>query len=88
MAALAVAGGLAACSSTAELPPQEARVISPADALIVPREVGEWLHRHLAHSTLKVIDNVGHCPHLSAPTASSVAMETFLARTLRYAAPM
>jgi pimeloyl-ACP methyl ester carboxylesterase len=49
-----------------------------------------WSSARYIHpiSTLKVIDNVGHCPHLSAPTASSVAMDTFLARTLRYAAPM
>jgi sigma-B regulation protein RsbQ len=37
---------------------------------------------------LRVIDNVGHCPHLSAPTASSQAIEAFLARTLRYATPI
>jgi sigma-B regulation protein RsbQ len=49
----------------------------------VPREVGTWLHQHLAHSVLRVIDNVGHCPHLSAPTASSQAIESFLAHTLR-----
>jgi sigma-B regulation protein RsbQ len=60
-----------------------ALILQCSDDLIVPREVGEWLQRHLAHSTLHVIDNVGHCPHLSAPTASSVAIETFLARALR-----
>ena len=65
-----------------------ALILQCSDDLIVPREVGEWLHRHLAHSTLRVIDNVGHCPHLSAPTASSQAIDTFLAQTLRYAAPI
>ena len=60
-----------------------ALVLQCSDDLIVPREVGTWLHQHLAHSVLRVIDNVGHCPHLSAPTASSQAIETFLARTLR-----
>ncbi|WP_198116049.1 alpha/beta fold hydrolase [Massilia rhizosphaerae] len=60
-----------------------ALILQCSDDLIVPREVGEWLHRHLAHSTLCVIDNVGHCPHVSAPTASSDAIETFLARALR-----
>ena len=68
-----------------------ALILQCSDDLIVPREVGEWLHRHLPHSTLKVIDNVGHCPHLSAPTASSQAIDAFLMRTLRqgaaYAAP-
>jgi sigma-B regulation protein RsbQ len=33
----------------------------------------------LPRSALAVIDNVGHCPHLSAPSASSAAMEDFLA---------
>jgi sigma-B regulation protein RsbQ len=60
-----------------------ALILQCSDDLIVPREVGAWLHRHLANSSLRVIDNVGHCPHLSAPTASSVAIDTFLARTLR-----
>jgi sigma-B regulation protein RsbQ len=65
-----------------------ALILQCSDDLIVPRAVGEWLHRHLAHSTLRVIDNVGHCPHLSAPTASSVAIDTFLAQALRYATPI
>jgi sigma-B regulation protein RsbQ len=60
-----------------------ALILQCSDDLIVPREVGEWLHAHLANSVLRVIDNVGHCPHLSAPTASSVAIDTFLAQTLR-----
>ena len=59
-----------------------ALILQCSDDLIVPREVGEWLHRRMPHSTLRVIDNVGHCPHLSAPTASSQAIDTFLARTL------
>ena len=65
-----------------------ALILQCSDDLIVPCEVGEWLHRHLAHSRLRVIDNVGHCPHLSAPTASSLAIDKFLAQTLRQAAPM
>jgi sigma-B regulation protein RsbQ len=27
---------------------------------------------------LKIVQNVGHCPHLSAPSASSDAMDTFI----------
>ena len=30
------------------------------------------------NSTLRVIENVGHCPHLSAPSASADAMDEFL----------
>jgi sigma-B regulation protein RsbQ len=44
--------------------------------------VGEYLHRHLAHSTLKVITNVGHCPHMSAPSASSEVITSYLDRLL------
>jgi sigma-B regulation protein RsbQ len=32
----------------------------------------------MRHSTLRIIENVGHCPHLSAPSASIDAMEEFL----------
>jgi sigma-B regulation protein RsbQ len=45
--------------------------------------VGDWLHRHLPASTLRVIHNVGHCPHMSAPTESSRAIDAFLEQALR-----
>jgi sigma-B regulation protein RsbQ len=47
--------------------------------IIAPLPVGEFLHQKLPHSTLRIIENVGHCPHLSAPSACSVAMDEFLA---------
>jgi sigma-B regulation protein RsbQ len=34
----------------------------------------------LPRCTLDVIENVGHCPHLSSPSATSAAMDAFLAR--------
>lgn len=58
-------------------------VLQCSDDLIAPHSVGEWLHRHLPASSLAVIDNVGHCPHMSAPTASSRAIDVFLTQTLR-----
>jgi len=33
-------------------------------------------------ATLRVIDNVGHCPHLSAPHASMDAIDAFLAEVV------
>ena len=33
----------------------------------------------LPRGTLTIIENVGHCPHLSAPGASSDAINAFLA---------
>ena len=60
-----------------------ALILQCSDDLIAPRVVGDWLHRHLPASTLRVIQNVGHCPHMSAPTESSRAIDAFLAQTLR-----
>jgi sigma-B regulation protein RsbQ len=54
-------------------------VMQCSDDLIAPREVGEFIHRAIAGSKLVVIDNTGHCPHLSAPDASIAAMRAFLA---------
>ena len=60
-----------------------ALILQCSDDLIAPRSVGDYLHRHLPKSTLHVIENVGHCPHMSAPTESSRAIDAFLADTLR-----
>jgi sigma-B regulation protein RsbQ len=60
-----------------------ALILQCSDDLIAPREVGAWLQRHLPESTLRTIHNVGHCPHLSAPTESSRAIDAFLAQILR-----
>lgn len=59
-----------------------ALVLQCSDDLIAPRSAGEYLARHLPRCELHVIDNVGHCPHMSAPTASSRAIDAFLAETL------
>jgi sigma-B regulation protein RsbQ len=60
-----------------------ALILQCSDDLVAPMAVGRFLHQHLPASTLHVIDNVGHCPHMSAPTASSHAIDQFLAQTLR-----
>jgi sigma-B regulation protein RsbQ len=36
------------------------------------------MHRTMPRSALRIIENVGHCPHLSAPSASAAAIEEFL----------
>lgn len=54
-------------------------VIQSTDDLIAPLAVGEYLHRTLPRCALAVVDNVGHCPHLSAPGASADAVDQFLA---------
>jgi sigma-B regulation protein RsbQ len=54
-------------------------ILQCTDDIIAPVQVGEYLHRTLPNSTLRLIENVGHCPHLSEPHASIDAMKDFLA---------
>jgi sigma-B regulation protein RsbQ len=54
-------------------------IVQCTDDLIAPRSVGDYMHRTLPNSMLRVVDNVGHCPHLSSPCASAAAMDEFLA---------
>jgi sigma-B regulation protein RsbQ len=60
-----------------------ALILQCSDDMVAPQTVGEYMHRHMPNSTLHVIQNIGHCPHMSAPTESSRAIDDFLARTLR-----
>ncbi|MEO7497170.1 MAG: alpha/beta hydrolase [Massilia sp.] len=54
-------------------------ILQCSDDLIAPMEVGQFMHRAMPRSQLVVIENTGHCPHLSAPDASIAAMRAFLA---------
>jgi sigma-B regulation protein RsbQ len=54
-------------------------ILQCTDDIIAPVQVGDYLHRTLSNSTLCLIENVGHCPHLSEPHASIDAMKDFLA---------
>jgi sigma-B regulation protein RsbQ len=56
-----------------------ALILQCSDDIIAPRAVGEYMHRVMPDSTLAVIDNVGHCPHLSAPSATADTIDSFLA---------
>ena len=62
-----------------------ARVTTPAlivqcsNDAVAPMEVGTYVHEHLAGSTLRVIDAVGHCPHVSHPAETIEAIRTYLA---------
>jgi sigma-B regulation protein RsbQ len=50
------------------------------DDMIAPMSVGEYMQRTLPRGTLAIVQNVGHCPHLSAPSASAGAIDAFLAK--------
>jgi sigma-B regulation protein RsbQ len=53
-------------------------ILQCSEDLIAPRCVGDYMQNVIPNCTLRIIDNVGHCPHLSAPSASADAMEQFL----------
>lgn len=53
-------------------------ILQCSEDIIAPQSVGQYMHRTMPRSTLRIIDNVGHCPHLSAPSASADAMADFL----------
>jgi sigma-B regulation protein RsbQ len=57
-------------------------ILQCSDDRIVPRAVGDYMLRHLPASCLHVIEDDGHCPHISEATASAQAIDAFLARTL------
>lgn len=50
---------------------------------VVPVAVGTYLQAHIANSTLAVLENVGHYPHMSAPVESAAAIDAFLQRQPR-----
>ena len=53
-------------------------ILQSSDDLIAQQFVGEYMHRTLPRSTLRIINNIGHCPHLSQPAACISAVEEFL----------
>ena len=56
-----------------------ALILQCTDDLIAPRTAGEFLHRRLPHASLRMIENIGHCAHMSAPGACVREIDAFLA---------
>jgi sigma-B regulation protein RsbQ len=55
-------------------------ILQSSDDMIAPCAVGDYLQRTIPHASLRLIENLGHCPHLSEPAASVSAMKEFLAQ--------
>lgn len=53
-------------------------ILQSSDDFLAPLTVGSYLNEAIGPSTLKVIRNVGHCPHVSEPGASIDAIDAFL----------
>ena len=54
-------------------------ILQCSEDIIAPREVGEYVHRELRGSTLRVMEATGHCPHMSAPDETIALMKEYLA---------
>jgi sigma-B regulation protein RsbQ len=53
--------------------------------IIAPPEVGEYVHRHLPLSTLRVMSATGHCPHMSHPEETIRELKDYLSGKARAA---
>jgi sigma-B regulation protein RsbQ len=53
-------------------------ILQCTEDLIAPQTVGRYLQQQITGSRLTLIDNVGHCPHMSEPAQCIAAMEEFL----------
>ena len=53
-------------------------ILQSSNDMLVPVSVGNYIHKQIPDSVLRIVDNIGHFPHLSAPSASIEAMLEFL----------
>ncbi len=50
---------------------------------VAPVEVGEYVHSQMANSQLKMIDAIGHCPHVSHPVQTIELVRDYLGQRKR-----
>ena len=55
-------------------------ILQSTDDILAPVAVGEYMRRILPDAELKLVQNVGHCPHLSEPGLCADAINEFLAK--------
>lgn len=53
-------------------------ILQCQDDLIAPLHIGEYVHRHLVDSTLKVMAATGHCPQVSHPVETIESIRAYL----------
>jgi sigma-B regulation protein RsbQ len=54
-------------------------ILQCSEDMIAPSEVGEYVHRQLPGSTLRMMKASGHCPHMSHPEETIEAIREYLA---------
>jgi len=53
-------------------------IMQCSDDAIAPLSVGDYLHKHLNDSTLRVMNATGHCPHMSHPEETIQIIKEYL----------
>lgn len=53
-----------------------------SEDIIAPGAVGDFVHRNLPQSTLKIMKAKGHCPHLSEPDETILLVKDYLGVTV------
>lgn len=53
-------------------------ILQCSDDFIAPCSVGEFMVNTMSDAQICIIENVGHCPHLSSPDASTTAIENYI----------
>jgi sigma-B regulation protein RsbQ len=59
--------------------PVPSLIMQCSEDAIAPPEVGDYLHRNLPRSTLRVLKATGHCPHMSHPEETVRVIKEYLA---------
>lgn len=55
-----------------------ALIMQCSEDTLAPLQVGEYVHQHLPHGTLRVLKASGHCPHMSAPEEAIATIRDYL----------
>ena len=53
-------------------------ILQCSEDVLAPREVGEYVHAKIKNSRLHVLNATGHCPNLSAPEETTLAIKKYL----------
>jgi sigma-B regulation protein RsbQ len=53
-------------------------ILQCSDDMVAPLEVGDYLHREMPGSTLRVMNATGHCPHMSHPDETIELIRDYL----------
>jgi sigma-B regulation protein RsbQ len=53
-------------------------ILQCSEDVVAPRAVGQYVHDQMAQSTLTILNATGHCPHMSAPEETIVAIKDYL----------